>query len=49
MKRNEMGVKRGNFTSFGRVKIKDGRFSMSYYESGNERGKSWVRKWYDDC
>ena len=50
MKRNEMGIQPGNFTSFSQVKLKAERFSVSIMKvSGNERGKSWVRKWYDDC
>ena len=40
MKRNEMGIQPGKFYKFWSSETKDGRFSMSYYESGNERGKS---------
>ena len=43
------GFNQGKFYKFWSSETKDGKFSMSYYESGNERGKSWVRKWYDDC
>ena len=49
MKRNEMGIQPGNFTSFGRVKLKTEGSACRIMKVENERGKSWVRKWYDDC
>ena len=50
MKRNEMGFNRERFCNFGQVKQNDGSSARHVVKvSGNEIGKSRVRKWYDDC
>ena len=50
MKRNEMGIQPGKVLQFWSSETNDGSSARHVVKvSGNEIGKSRVRKWYDDC